>query len=418
MLESTNRVARDASLLPAVGAVAALVVLGASLTTLACDAEPALEFAPWTIPVPEDVTVHDHAPVPDADRVGARIEVERDLVFGGDAGSALYRPTDVAVDEDGNAYVTDWGDNNLKIFGPEGELRATVGREGEGPGEFQMPFAVAVLGERVLVADRRLYRISVVDRDGTFVEDQRLDADSLPNAMQGLDDERYLAYHRPGIPLGLEDPPTYYMTVSLRAFPAEVVQEYVSLPVTVGVHLARTRGRGSMYRSVPMSAPSPRLALGPDGRAFVTSGEEYQVLAFDERGEPDWALRVAEPPAPVTEQEIEAVLEAMREDDAAVRRDEINWPERHPAIGALELDGRGFLYVFPYRFRPPGSPEAPEGDVPVDVYSPEGERVFSGLIDMPGWSGWNACLGEHVYRFDTDEAGERVLVRYRLVTPF
>ncbi len=53
--------------------------------------------------------------------------------------------------------------------------------------------------------------------------------------------------------------------------------------------------------------------------------------------------------------------------------------------------------------------------VPVDVYSPKGERIFAGLIPIPTWS---AALGDRVYRLETDPAtDEPVVVRYRLVLP-
>ena len=41
------------------------------------------------------------------------------------------------VDDNGNFYVTDWDRKTIKKFNPEGEFLLTIGRPGEGPGEFQ-----------------------------------------------------------------------------------------------------------------------------------------------------------------------------------------------------------------------------------------------------------------------------------------
>ena len=98
----------------------------------------------------------------------------------------------------------------------------------------------------------------------------------------------------------------------------------------------------------------------------------------------------------------------------------MNWPAQHPVISTLALDGDGNLFVFPYSFAPPQSrpsnaPGEPEA-VPVDVYSPTGDRIFAGLIPIPNWS---AALGDHLYRLETDPAtDEPLIVRYRFVEPF
>ena len=91
------------------------------------------------------------------------------------------------------------------------------------------------------------------------------------------------------------------------------------------------------------------------------------------------------------------------------------WPERYAAIESLEVDGHGNLWVFPHTDRGPATSRRADGPVPVDVYSPEGERLFSGMIAIEGW---DSALGDHVYRVETDAATEeQVVARYRLVEP-
>ncbi len=45
--------------------------------------------------------------------------------------------TDAAVGADGNIYLLDAQLNEIKVISPEGELLRSIGREGEGPGEFR-----------------------------------------------------------------------------------------------------------------------------------------------------------------------------------------------------------------------------------------------------------------------------------------
>jgi hypothetical protein len=46
-------------------------------------------------------------------------------------------PTQILEDKEGNAYVLDTQVSEIVVFSPEGEYLQTIGREGEGPGEFR-----------------------------------------------------------------------------------------------------------------------------------------------------------------------------------------------------------------------------------------------------------------------------------------
>lgn len=47
--------------------------------------------------------------------------------------------TDIAVHPSGEVYLVDTQLSEVKVFSPQGEYRRTIGREGEGPGEFRRP---------------------------------------------------------------------------------------------------------------------------------------------------------------------------------------------------------------------------------------------------------------------------------------
>lgn len=56
-----------------------------------------------------------------------------------DENLAFTYPSDVAVDAGGNIYILDCGNARIQKFGPDGKYLATIGRKGQGPGEFMMP---------------------------------------------------------------------------------------------------------------------------------------------------------------------------------------------------------------------------------------------------------------------------------------
>jgi hypothetical protein len=56
-----------------------------------------------------------------------------------DENLAFTYPSDVAVDAEGAIYILDTGNARIQKFGPDGRYLATIGRKGQGPGEFMMP---------------------------------------------------------------------------------------------------------------------------------------------------------------------------------------------------------------------------------------------------------------------------------------
>jgi hypothetical protein len=78
------------------------------------------------------------------------------------------RIADIAVDGTGRVYVVENSQNKVLVFDRGGAFIDNFGRQGEGPGDFTLPMAIAFDGEGLTyVADQ--YRISVFDSARTFV---------------------------------------------------------------------------------------------------------------------------------------------------------------------------------------------------------------------------------------------------------
>ena len=76
----------------------------------------------------------------------------------------LSHPASVAVNEQGTIYVVDAAGEKscVKVFGSNGDLMFSVGREGSGLGEFKNPRGVALSNKNeLLVCDRDNHRIQV-----------------------------------------------------------------------------------------------------------------------------------------------------------------------------------------------------------------------------------------------------------------
>jgi hypothetical protein len=82
----------------------------------------------------------------------------------------LYQPGSYTVDNNGNIYIGDRSDNIIKVFDSNGKFIRSIGRKGEGPGEFQTIGRMAILPDKsLLVMDWRNRRTSLFDLSGNFL---------------------------------------------------------------------------------------------------------------------------------------------------------------------------------------------------------------------------------------------------------
>jgi len=92
----------------------------------------------------------------------------------GDAPGQFNAPSDVAVAQNGDIFVTDGhgndANNRIQKFSRAGEYISSWGQTGYGPGEFREPHALAIGPDgRLFVADRWNNRIQIFDQDGDFL---------------------------------------------------------------------------------------------------------------------------------------------------------------------------------------------------------------------------------------------------------
>lgn len=79
-------------------------------------------------------------------------------------------PTGVAIDKDGNLYVTDTMNYRVEIFDADGKFIGQFGRHCDGPGCFAHPKGIAIdTDNHIWVADPMLDQLQVFDREGQLL---------------------------------------------------------------------------------------------------------------------------------------------------------------------------------------------------------------------------------------------------------
>ncbi len=79
-------------------------------------------------------------------------------------------PTHVAVDKEGNVYVTDTLNNRVEIFDADGNYVSEFGQIGDGPGHFARPKGIAIdCDGHIWVVDELQSRVQVFDKEGRLL---------------------------------------------------------------------------------------------------------------------------------------------------------------------------------------------------------------------------------------------------------
>jgi len=227
-------------------------------------------------------------------------ELEEDLTIGkeGDDNHFFFRAVAVALDGEKNIYVVDSGNYRIQKFDDQGRYLQTIGRKGQGPGEFSGPMGICFDSQGNLYV-REYKKIQVFDRNGNFIRSFPLDHYLVDFA---VDDE--------GSVLGYSD--IRQRDTALRGIVkmdsqgkiVKNVAEYNDLGIKIIV------GEAATFTLSPNHAYTPRLhfaALSPS-RFVYGYASEYLLHMIDSDGNPTLKSRKDDVPVPITQKEREYII--------------------------------------------------------------------------------------------------------------
>jgi len=390
------------------------ILLAAAVTSVACSSGPDLVFADWLLPVPEGTPIMEYAPVPLEEREAGTIELIDDLVIGTDLSNpaaVLYEPRAVMAAPSGSIFVADAGTVDIKMFDADGNYVKTLGKEGQGPGEFGFISDVAIAGDTLVVEDSRNARFSIWTLDGEHVADHAPSERRSITYMSGLADGTLAGYFTER-----DEDRSGRRVVMHTNVQGEILARILEIELPAPTPVT-TRDPRALLQDAINSFDNPRtlLTVGGGEVIYVTPSHEYQVFAYTTGGEMAWALRTAwerfEWPDSAKESLLASFTRSFETDDE-LRADEFTWPEKYYALLGVRTDGRGrmFTVISPVpNFDNDGS--QPPTEYPLDAYSPDGELLAAGVVPYL----WTSAQGDYVYGTRPDENDETVVVRYRLL---
>jgi hypothetical protein len=102
--------------------------------------------------------------------------IEEELRIGeaeGDENYMFSQIGSIAVDDEGKIFVADWKESHIKVFNQKGNYLLTIGRKGQGPGEFEKVSSIQITKKKeLMVFDGNSRRLSFFTPDGELLRSQ------------------------------------------------------------------------------------------------------------------------------------------------------------------------------------------------------------------------------------------------------
>lgn len=288
---------------------------------------------------------------------------------------------------DGRIVVADEGSSQIRMYDRQGRHVWSVGRAGEGPGEFRSIKGLAISNDSVLVLDAVLGRVSVFDLEGSLSRTIPLESTSDPihplrmYSLAGtLGDTAFVL-----VPHSYPANRTPTTGVVRDTVPNLVYDREGMLKDTIGEFSgmdldASPESAGLLLFGRISSADTH------DGRLYITDGGCFEVRVYEASGL-ERLMRTSSLPDLVTDPDLRTLEAAMisRVPDGqasrAIIRNRIaekRKSERKPAISKVVVDDLGYVWAGGYR------PSWASGNASRQwlVFDPEGRLL--GPMQLPG----------------------------------
>jgi hypothetical protein len=319
-----------------------------------------------------------------AGTLGWMVEEAAMLDIGGDGEAALFQVTDAKRLRDGRIVIASAGSRELRIHGADGRLLRSLGRAGEGPGEFKSPFWVGTLrGDSIGVWDAGLGRLTVFTPAGNYarVTPSLSSLGLFPLAQGALADGRVLvAAGGSGAAMKLGTASRDTQTFVILGHDGAVADTLGRFPGTEMV-MVGSPTTGLLIRPLPFGRQTVAAVRG--ARVYVATGDRYEIASYETGLGLRALIRADRPALGVTRRDIDdyrRTLVTLGGDAMARRReekalDDAPYPERMAPLTGLVADADGNLWA--EEARRPGDDRGSEWT----VFGPDG--AARGTVRLP-----------------------------------
>jgi len=337
---------------------------------------------------------------PEESRYGEiEFDLERDLVIGSDDDEryTLLRVWDIKADDRGNIYVLDSGAYRIQKYDREGKYVQTIGRQGQGPGEFERPINLHFDKNRNLyVAEMR--KIHMFDPEGEFLKTITIPFFYMDFAADGTGNFFVTGHVRADSAQNLG--------VLLINSQGEIVKKIAEFP---GVPRHRTGVTLSHEYS-----PSLRFSALGDVGIIYGYNPEYKLYCTNWSGKNVLIIEKDEPYRSISRGEKNKIIDDAFRNAASAESEwprnvvekMANLPKHRPFFDRILVDEKGRLYV-----RKLKSVLDESRDEDFDIFGSNGNFLYSTKLPFTPLDIKYGCLYQTNY---SEKTGEVQVVRWKI----
>ena len=312
------------------------------------------------------------------------IDSEPEIVIGGredpsgaagDSSHLVWQVYGLARLDDGRVAVLSAGNRQLAIFTSSGQLVRTIGRAGEGPGEFTRPdFLQYLPPDTLAVWDLWFGPVAYFDPEGNLLKQRSLDLGLIIERTGGnaesprhpMPDGSFVIRATGGDPIQPAPGSVY------RGSPTDFLRVDSSYATH---HLGAWPLMEMWYPGPGIDAPpfpyyyvvDSHVAGGGDPLViYVSEGDRNEIHQFAPDGTLLRIIRRTTDPVPLTDRSCQAWLQTAGEGEDPRILEMQPVRESYPPVGALVVDTEGYLWVREWSASESGMPDQ------WSVFSPDG----------------------------------------------
>lgn len=295
----------------------------------------------------------------------------------------FYKINSIAVDREGNIYVTDEGEKHIKVFDQEGDYLRTIGRPGQGPGEFGRPTEIFITMENELrIIDPGRRQVHSYTTDGCYIESKKFETVYPMRVAMDSKEDYYVM--------------TFWREQGSRAGGFDLLKlnsslENVSTLVKVPISNEAKREEFD---------PIPEFAVGHDDCLVLGYAYNYTFQIINPEGETTRIIEKKYDLIPIPDE----VKKKAEERNPELSTD---WPEHYRPFFNFFCDDRGRLFVIT-----PGDDVA-ESIYDCDIFDPEG-RFLSTIPIKLTMTSIMTLADDNLYVVDEDSEGNPVVKRFKM----
>jgi len=322
------------------------------------------------------------------------LELEEDLSIGNeeDENYMFYRAYSIALDNENNIYVLDAGNHRIQKFDSEGAYLQTIGRKGQGPGEFERPLQIRIdKNGNIYVRDSR--KIKIFDKEGNYVRDIVLknfpmnfylnsEGNIMARVFKSTEAGRVSSFER----------------INKKG---ELINTIVQFPYELTITKA---GKGIMVISHHYIYDLFISSINPQMFIYGYS-KEYELFVVNEKGDILFKFSKEESYHPISEAEKDRVRNQFKRVPDTVKK-AIQFPPHRPFFMRILCDDRERIYVM--RFK---SILDERKGYDFDIFSKEGYYLYKTFIPYFPHIIKNGFL---YTRITSEETGEESIKRYKI----